>query len=106
MHALRALLVLVGLSVCAAGATAQEGATIVVAKSFMFAPAVLTVKTGSTVTWTNHDQEPHTVASDSGLFRSAALDTNESFSYRFEQPGTYHYTCTIHPRMVGTVIVQ
>lgn len=87
-------------------AAADEGATIVVAKSFMFAPAALTVKAGSTVTWTNRDQEPHTVASDSGLFRSGALDTNDSFSFRFDQPGTYHYLCSIHPQMVGTIIVQ
>jgi plastocyanin len=95
------------LSVLPAGmAAAEEGTTIIVAKSFMFAPAALTVKAGSTVTWTNHDQEPHTVASDSGLFRSNALDTNDSFSFRFDQPGTYHYTCSIHPQMVGTIIVQ
>jgi len=44
--------------------------------------------------------------SDSGLFRSAALDTNESFSVRFDKPGTYRYACSIHPRMVGTIVVQ
>jgi plastocyanin len=46
------------------------------------------------------------VASQDGLFRSAALDTNESFSFRFDKPGTYRYTCTIHPRMVGTIVVR
>jgi plastocyanin len=81
-------------------------ATIVVAKDFMFAPASVTVGTGSTVTWTNKDDEPHTVVSDSGLFRSGAMDTNESFSFRFETPGTYRFFCSIHPRMVGTVVVQ
>jgi plastocyanin len=75
-------------------------------KDFMFAPPSLTVKAGSTVTWTNLDQEPHTVVSTSGLFRSGALDTRESFSYRFAAPGTYPYFCTIHPRMVGTVVVE
>jgi len=83
-----------------------ESATIVMAKDFMFAPTTLTVKPGSTVTWTNQDGEPHTVVSDKGLFRSGALDTNESFSFRFDQPGTYHYTCSIHPRMTGTIQVQ
>jgi plastocyanin len=88
-------------------ARAADGpATIVLAKEFMFAPASLTVAAGSTVTWTNSDDEPHTVVSDSGLFRSGALDTNESFSYRFDKPGTYRYACSIHPRMVGTVVVQ
>jgi plastocyanin len=83
-----------------------DGATVVLAHDFMFAPLSLTVKAGSTVTWTNKDEEPHTVTSDTGLFRSGALDTNDSFSYRFEKPGTYHYLCSIHPRMTGTIIVQ
>ncbi|GAC1455781.1 MAG: hypothetical protein PVS2B3_14920 [Steroidobacteraceae bacterium] len=80
--------------------------TIVLAKEFMFAPQSLNVTVGSTVSWTNRDDEPHTVVSDTGLFRSAAMDTNESFSFRFDKPGTYHYACSIHPRMVGTIIVQ
>jgi plastocyanin len=75
-------------------------------KSFMFAPMTLTVKAGSTVTWTNGDQEPHTIVSQSGLFSSGAIDTSESFSFKFDKPGTYNYVCTIHPRMVGTVIVE
>jgi plastocyanin len=87
-------------------AAGADPATIVMAKDFMFAPASMTVKAGSTVTWTNQDDEPHTVVSDAGLFRSAALDTKESFSFRFDKPGTYHYACSIHPRMVGTIVVQ
>jgi plastocyanin len=83
-----------------------EDTTIVVAKAFMFSPVTLTVSAGSTVTWTNHGEEPHTVASDSGLFRSGALDSNESFSYRFDKPGIYRYVCSIHPQMTGTVIVK
>ena len=75
-------------------------------KDFMFVPMSLTVKAGSTVTWTNRDDEPHTVVSDTKVFRSAALDTNESFSFKFDQPGTYHFSCSIHPRMVGTIVVQ
>jgi plastocyanin len=80
--------------------------TVVMAKDFMFAPLSLSVTVGSTVTWTNQDDEPHTVVSDAGLFRSGAMDTHESFSFRFDKPGTYHYACSIHPRMVGTIIVQ
>lgn len=75
-------------------------------KGFMFTPLSLTVKAGSTVTWTNGDQEPHTVVSQTGLFRSGAIDTAESFSFKFDKPGTYTYVCTIHPRMVGTIIVE
>ena len=100
-------LLLAGLTPCVsqAGVT-SDASTIVVAKDFMFGPTALTVAAGSTVTWTNKDDEPHTVVSVSGLFRSAALDTNESFSFRFEKPGTYRYACSIHPRMVGTIVVQ
>ena len=75
-------------------------------KDFMFSPTSLTVKAGSTVTWTNGDDEPHTVVSDDKLFRSGSLDTNESFKFRFEKTGTYHFTCSIHPQMVGTIVVQ
>ena len=78
----------------------------IVVKNFMFSPTPLTVKVGSTVTWTNKDDEPHTVVSDTGEFKSGGMDTNESYRYKFDKPGTYHFTCSIHPRMVGTVIVQ
>ena len=80
--------------------------TQIVVKDFMFSPTPLTVKAGSTVTWINKDDEPHTVVSDTGVFKSGGMDTNESFSYNFDKPGTYHFTCSIHPRMVGTVVVQ
>jgi plastocyanin len=82
------------------------GAIKISAKDFMFSPSNVTVKVGSTVTWTNLDEEPHTVFSDTGLFRSSALDTKDSFSYKFDKAGTYHYLCTIHPRMVGTIVVE
>jgi plastocyanin len=97
---------LVGLLYAGCGPAHADEATVVLAHDFMFAPATLTITSGSTVTWTNHDQEPHTVVSTSGLFRSGALDTDESFSFRFDKPGTYQYACSIHPRMVGTVVVQ
>ena len=85
---------------------APPDSTQIVIKDFMFAPNSLTVKAGSTVTWANKDDEPHSVVSDTGLFRSGAVDTNETFSFKFDKPGTYHFTCAIHPRMVGTIIVQ
>jgi plastocyanin len=78
----------------------------IVIKDFMFGPASVTVKAGTTVTWVNRDDEPHTIASDSGLYRSGALDTGNEFHFTFEKPGTYHYVCTIHPRMLGTIIVE
>jgi plastocyanin len=64
------------------------------------------VKAGSTVVWTNKDEEPHTVVSTAGVFRSGAMDTNNHFSFRFDKPGTYQFICSIHPQMVGTIVVQ
>jgi plastocyanin len=81
-------------------------ATKVVVKDFMFMPTPLTVKAGSTVTWTNKDDDVHTVVSDTGAFKSGAMDTNDSYSFKFDKPGTYHFTCSLHPRMVGTIVVQ
>lgn len=89
------------------GVAFGDGAAInISAKDFMFSPTTVTVKVGSTVTWTNLDEEPHTVFSATELFRSSALDTKDSFSYKFDKAGTYHYSCTIHPRMVGTIVVE
>jgi plastocyanin len=85
---------------------AAPGPQEILISSFMFMPMQLTVKAGSTVTWTNLDEEVHTVVSDSGMFRSGAIDTNEHFAFLFEKPGIYHFTCSLHPRMFGTVIVD
>jgi plastocyanin len=78
----------------------------IVMKNYMFAPSSVTIKAGASVTWVNKDHEPHAVSSDTGLFRSSAVDTDETFSFKFDKPGTYHFTCSIHPRMVGTIIVE
>jgi plastocyanin len=74
--------------------------------NFTFSPARLTVKAGTTVTWHNEDDIPHRVAASSRLFKSEALDTDDSFSFTFTEPGTYDYFCSLHPRMTGTVIVE
>jgi plastocyanin len=80
--------------------------TQIVIKDFAFTPNSLTVKAASTVTWVNKDDEPHSMVSDTGLFRSGAVDTNETYSFKFDKPGTYPYHCALHPRMVATIIVQ
>jgi len=90
----------------AAKAAPSAQSNKIVLKNFMFEPASLTVKAGSTVTWTNMDEEPHTVVSSSGLFRSNGLDTKDTFSFKFDKPGTYGFICSIHPQMVGTIVVQ
>ena len=73
---------------------------------FTFVPAPVTVSAGSTVTWTNQDSAPHTVTSETDLFDSGRLSTNDSFSYTFTDRGTFSYYCTIHPYMKGEVIVE
>ena len=66
--------------------------------NFSFGPVALTVPVGTTVTWTNRDDIPHTVVSTDGVFKSKALDTDDKFSFVFTKPGTYPYFCSIHPR--------
>jgi plastocyanin len=73
--------------------------------SFAFVPATLTVHAGITVTWTNHDEEPHTVAASDGSFHSPGMGTGATFSHTFSAAGTFDYVCSIHPMMHGTVVV-
>jgi plastocyanin len=74
--------------------------------NFSFGPAAITVPVGTTVTWTNRDDIPHTVVSDEKVFKSKVLDTDEKFSYTFAKAGTYPYFCSVHPKMTGKVVVQ
>ena len=78
----------------------------VVVDNFSFSPATLTVPVGATVTWTNRDDVPHTIVNTDGKFKSAALDTDEKFSFTFSAVGTYDYYCSVHPKMTGKVIVK
>ena len=91
----------------AAPAPAAPVPAKVVIGNFTFGPAVLTVKAGTTVTWVNGDDIPHTVvADDKTTFRSKVLDSDDSFSFTFARPGVYPYFCSIHPHMTGKVIVK
>ena len=74
--------------------------------NFSFAPGTLTVAVGTTVTWTNRDDIPHTVVSTDGVFKSKVRDTDEKFSYTFSTAGTYPYYCSVHPKMTGKIVVQ
>jgi 3',5'-cyclic-AMP phosphodiesterase len=74
--------------------------------NFSFDPKELTVAIGTKVTWVNHDDLPHVVASTDNTFKSLALDTNDQFSFTFGNSGVYEYYCTIHPRMTGKIIVK
>jgi plastocyanin len=102
------------LAAASPGAGAAGQATVTTAASpaaveinnFKFMPATLTVVAGTTVTWTNDDTSPHTVTEQNKVFHSAALDTKDTFSYQFAAPGEYVYHCSIHPMMVGRIIVK
>ena len=74
--------------------------------NFSFTPKSLNVKTGTTITWTNQDDIPHNVVSTEKKFSSQVLDTDQQFSFRFHEPGTYPYYCKIHPMMTGSVVVE
>jgi amicyanin len=89
----------------APASTAPVAGDAVNIDNFAFAPATLTVKTGSTVTWTNHDQEPHSVVAENGAFHSPMMDTGAAFSYTFASAGSFEYACGVHPFMRATVVV-
>ena len=78
----------------------------VVIENFHFRPATLTIRAGTSVTWINRDDEPHTVVSDRNAFKSDALDTDGKFSHVFDKPGEYGYFCSVHPMMTAKIIVQ
>ena len=75
-------------------------------KQFKYGPSMLTVPVGTTVTWVNRDEEPHTVTSGTGAFSSAGLVNDDTFVRTFTKPGTYQYFCSIHPYMKGTLVVK
>jgi amicyanin len=85
--------------------SSPNGGTPVSISDFKFNPATLTIPSGTTVTWTNQDEEPHTIAAKDGSFHSPGLDTHGSYSFTFTTPGSYDYICSIHPFMTGTVVV-
>jgi plastocyanin len=89
-------------------AGAQSPATTAISiDNFTFTPATVTVKAGTTVTWTNKDDIPHGIAATGNAFaRSKALDTDDSYAFTFTTPGTYQYFCYIHPHMTGTIVVE
>ena len=75
-------------------------------ENFSFAPATLTVKAGTKVTWINHDDVPHTVDENDKLFKSGTMDTDDKYSYTFNSPGTFNYFCALHPKMTGQIVVK
>jgi plastocyanin len=93
-------------AVAIAGSPARAADIQVKIDNFTFNPQQITVKAGDTVTWTNHDDIPHTVTSKTLLFRSKAVDTDDKFSFTFAKPGSYPYFCSLHPHMTGSIVVE
>ena len=92
-------------STTASGQSPTRAGPAVNIKDFKFDPATLTVPVGTTVTWTNQDEEPHSVVAKDGSFHSPGLDTRGTYSFTFNSPGTFDYVCGIHPFMTATVVV-
>ena len=106
MRGLLLTLALLALPVSSFAQNATPGTVTVVIKDFDFSPMDVVIPVGGSVTWTNRDGEPHTVTSLDGLFRSGALDQDQSYSFTFVKPGVYAYLCSIHPKMRATVTVR
>ena len=87
---------------------AAPDAAQVTVDNFSFSPAEIVVPAGTRITWVNHDDIPHTVvdADDPKRMKSPPLDTDASYEHVFDKPGTYHYFCSLHPHMQGTVVVK
>jgi plastocyanin len=88
------------------GAVAAQDVNVVTIDNFTFSPKELTVAVGTTVRFVNHDDIPHTVVEKKLSFRSKALDTDDAYSYTFATAGSFDYFCSLHPHMVGKIIVE
>lgn len=95
----------IGLLLGVTSAGAQSNQQTVSIRDFSFQPAQLSVEPGTTVTWTNEGNEPHTVTADNGLFDSGVLYPGDSYSVQFDGMGTLSYYCTLHPSMTGGITV-
>ncbi len=102
---MKAFLFPVAIAATLIASAAQADTVTVNIKNFMFMPMTVTIPAGSTITWVNQDEIPHSVVEKGKSFRSPALDTNDHFSRVFDTPGTYEYFCGLHPNMVAKVIV-
>ena len=88
------------------GTIAAQDADVVTIDNFTFTPKELTIAVGTTVKFVNHDDIPHTVVEKKLSFRSKALDTDDAYSYTFASAGSFDYFCSLHPHMVGKIIVK
>jgi plastocyanin len=94
------------MTISAMTSAAPAPAASVQIDNFTFKAPTVTVKAGTTVTWTNGDDIPHTVVAKDGSFKSTVLDTGDRFSFTFAKPGQFGYFCSLHPHMTGVIIVK
>lgn len=95
-----------GLAAALPSSAAEQAAVAVAIDNFTFNPQRITVKAGTTVTWTNNDDIPHAVAASDRSFKSKVLDAGDSYAFTFVTPGNYQYFCSLHPHMTGTIVVE
>jgi len=108
-RSLGVLLLTVALTAGAGLAQAETGpakAAEIHIDNFAFTPAVLEIAAGTTVTWTNRDDIPHTVVEKAIAFKSKPMDTDEQFTHTFDKPGEIEYFCSLHPHMTGKIVVK
>ncbi len=103
---LMVLMVVIRPKTAGASSAEEKTASEVKINNFAFSPTSITVPVGSTVHWVNKDDIPHNIVGEEKGFRSKVLSTDQDFSYTFTKPGTYSYSCTIHPQMTAKVVVQ
>ena len=106
LTACAAVVAVLGFGAIGVALAAGPAATAVDIDNFTFSPPTITVAAGTTVKWTNDDDIPHTVRAVDGSFHSKAMDTSDTYSFTFAKPGVYSYFCSLHPKMVGKVIVK
>jgi plastocyanin len=92
--------------VAVSGCTSQYTANTITIQNTTFSPTTLNIKTGTTVTWINKDNETQNIVSNSGIFDSGNLTTNQSYNYTFNQSGSYPFHSTINTNLTGTIVVS
>ena len=97
---------LAGAMLALAAVAAEDATNTITIDNFSFTPPEITVAVGTTVKWVNHDDIPHSVVNKDKVFRSKALDTDDSYSYTFASAGSFEYFCGLHPHMTGKIIVK
>jgi plastocyanin len=106
LAACAAAVTLLGFGAVGVALAAGSSVAAVNIENFAFAAPTITVAAGTTVKWTNNDDIPHTVRAVDGSFHSKAMDTADTYAFTFAKPGVYSYFCSLHPKMVGKVVVK